>query len=152
MQLHVEHRLVRRLLSRFISPGLPGRACRAQRYFPAGGQARVVLVGRLALYGPGAARLHEEIIPVTASGPKRRANAAGSSAWRRRRRRPRLTQLEEALRDANMPPAELVKRLLAGGSEGRRRSALGFEERARASAENAKSELAKIANAARPRH
>jgi hypothetical protein len=27
---------------------------------------RVLLIGRLALYGPGAARLHEELIPVTA--------------------------------------------------------------------------------------
>jgi hypothetical protein len=27
---------------------------------------RVILLGRLALYGPGAARLHEEILPVTA--------------------------------------------------------------------------------------
>ena len=31
-----------------------------------GAQPRVVLMGRLAVYGAGAARLHEEIIPVTA--------------------------------------------------------------------------------------
>lgn len=31
-----------------------------------GAQPRVILLGRLALYGAGAARLHEEIIPVTA--------------------------------------------------------------------------------------
>ena len=31
-----------------------------------GAQPRVVLMGRLAVYGAGAARLHEEVIPVTA--------------------------------------------------------------------------------------
>ena len=31
-----------------------------------GAQPRAILLGRLALYGPSAARLHEEILPVTA--------------------------------------------------------------------------------------
>jgi superfamily II DNA or RNA helicase len=67
VQLHLEHRVVRRLLGRFTSQGFVyhdlSRACLAQ-----GEDAipRVVLLGRLAIYGESAARLHEEIITVTA--------------------------------------------------------------------------------------
>ena len=67
VQLHLEHRVARRLLGRFTAQGLIhhdlSKACltAAPDAIP-----RVVLLGRLALYGPGAARLHEEIVPVTA--------------------------------------------------------------------------------------
>lgn len=67
VHLHLEHRVVQRLLGRFTAQGFVhhdlSRACLAQ-----GTDAipRVVLLGRLCLYGPGAARLHEEIIPITA--------------------------------------------------------------------------------------
>ena len=66
VQLHLEHPVVRRLLSRFASQGFVhhdlSRACLSQTKDAI---PRVILLGRLALYGPGAARLHEEIIPVT---------------------------------------------------------------------------------------
>ena len=67
VQLHLEHRVARRLLGRFSSQGLLhhdlSKACLtvATDAIP-----RVVLLGRLAVYGPRAARLHEEIVPVTA--------------------------------------------------------------------------------------
>lgn len=67
VQLHLSHRVVQRLLGRFLSQGFVyhdlSRACLAQSddAIP-----RVVLLGRLALYGAGAARLHEELITVTA--------------------------------------------------------------------------------------
>ncbi|MXW32381.1 MAG: helicase [Rhodothermaceae bacterium] len=67
VQLHLEHRVVKRLLGRFTAQGLVhhilSKACLtvASDAIP-----RVVLLGRLALYGPGAARLHEEIVPITA--------------------------------------------------------------------------------------
>lgn len=67
VQLHLEHPVVRRLLSRFMSQGFVhhdlSRACLGQTNDAI---PRVILLGRLALYGPRAARLHEEIIPVTA--------------------------------------------------------------------------------------
>jgi superfamily II DNA or RNA helicase len=67
VHLHLEHPVVRRLLSRFVSQGFVhhdlSRACLSQTNDAI---PRVILLGRLALYGPGAARLHEEIIPVTA--------------------------------------------------------------------------------------
>ena len=67
VQLHLEQRVVRRLLSRFVAQGFTyhelSRACLAQAddAIP-----RIVLLGRLCLYGENAARLHEEIIPITA--------------------------------------------------------------------------------------
>jgi superfamily II DNA or RNA helicase len=67
VQLHLEHPVVQRLLQRFLSQGFVhddlSRTCVAQSRDSV---SRVVLLGRLALYGPGAARLHEEIIAVTA--------------------------------------------------------------------------------------
>lgn len=67
VQLHLEQRVVQRLLNRFLSQGFVhydlSRACLAQTRDAI---PRVILLGRLALYGPGAARLHEEIIPITA--------------------------------------------------------------------------------------
>jgi hypothetical protein len=67
VQLHLEHRVVQRLLARFISQGLLhldlNRCCLASA---AGGDVRVILLGRLSLFGPRAVRLHEEIVAVTA--------------------------------------------------------------------------------------
>ena len=66
VQLHLEHRLIRRLLARFTSQGFQDSLSRCCVVAGPGAQPRVLLLGRLALYGPGASRLHEEIIPVTA--------------------------------------------------------------------------------------
>jgi superfamily II DNA or RNA helicase len=67
VQMHLSHRVVQRLLGRFLSQGFVyhdlSRACLAQSDDAI---ARVVLLGRLAVYGSGAARLHEELITVTA--------------------------------------------------------------------------------------
>src|SRR5690606_24737229 len=60
-------RVVQRLLGRFTAQGFVhhdlSRACFAQA---TDSIPRVILLGRLCLYGEGAARLHEELIPVTA--------------------------------------------------------------------------------------
>ncbi len=67
VHLHLEHRVVQRLLGRFTAQGFVlhdlSRACLAQSDDAV---PRVVLIGRLCLYGPGAARLHEELIEVAA--------------------------------------------------------------------------------------
>ena len=67
VHLHLEQRVVQRLLGRFTAQGFVhhdlSRACFAQA---TDSIPRVVLLGRLCLYGVGAARLHEELIPVTA--------------------------------------------------------------------------------------
>ncbi len=67
VQLHLSHRLVQRLLARFTSQGFVyddlSRAClsTSEDTIP-----RVVLLGRLSVYGPRASRLHEEILTITA--------------------------------------------------------------------------------------
>ena len=67
VHMHLEQRVVQRLLGRFIAQGFVhhdlSRACLAQA---TDSIPRVILLGRLCLYGSGAARLHEELIPVTA--------------------------------------------------------------------------------------
>lgn len=67
VHLHLEHRVVQRLLSRFVAQGFVhhdlSRACLAQT---TDAIPRAILLGRLCLYGPSAARLHEELVPVTA--------------------------------------------------------------------------------------
>lgn len=67
VQLHLSHRVVQRLLGRFLAQGFVhhdlSRACLTQT---TDAIPRVVLLGRLSLYGKGAVRLHEEILTVTA--------------------------------------------------------------------------------------
>ncbi len=67
VHMHLEQRVVQRLLGRFTAQGFVhhdlSRACFAQA---TDSIPRVVLLGLLCLYGQGAARLHEELIPVTA--------------------------------------------------------------------------------------
>ena len=67
VHLHLEQRVAQRLLSRFRAQGFIyhdlSRACLAQSRDSI---PRVILLGRLSLYGRGAERLHEEIVPVAA--------------------------------------------------------------------------------------
>jgi len=113
VQVHLEHRLVRRLLSRFLSQGFTSDLKRVCAVIGPGAQPRVVLIGRLALYGAGAARLHEELLMVTAAwtepdrrtGPLRPFGERGEEAT--------LDQLEQALRDNRSPPPPTVDRLRA---------------------------------------
>jgi hypothetical protein len=67
VQLHLEHRFVQRLLGRFKSQGFVyhdlARACVGVTDDPV---PRVILLGRLALYGQRASRLHDEILAVAA--------------------------------------------------------------------------------------
>ncbi|GAM02302.1 DISARM system SNF2-like helicase DrmD [Sphingomonas parapaucimobilis] len=100
VQLHLEHRLVRRLLGRFLSAGFRQgleRACVIRT--AATPSPRVVLLGRLALYGEQAARLHEEVLSVAADWRdtgELRALAEGREAEARV-----LEELIEALRHAS---------------------------------------------------
>lgn len=65
--LHLEHRLVRRLLAQFDSQGFRSRLERTAVLQTVIERPRVVLLIRLTLYSKGANRLHSEIIPVAAS-------------------------------------------------------------------------------------
>jgi hypothetical protein len=67
VHLHLEHRVVQRLLGRFVSQGFVhddlARACVVRTDDPI---PRVILLGRLSLYGANASRLHDEIVTITA--------------------------------------------------------------------------------------
>lgn len=113
VQVHLEHRLIRRLLSRFISQGFQSRLSRLSVIYGPGAQPRVVLMGRLSVYGAGASRLHEEIIPITsiwseAERDRKPLRPLGESGEERT-----LNQLEEALRNARAASATAVARIQA---------------------------------------
>ncbi len=98
VHLHLEHRVVQRLLGRFIAQGFVyhdlSRACLAQT---ADAIPRVVLLGRLCLYGPGAARLHEELIPITARWIDPKLRKGPLAPYAREAETKTLQLLEEAL-------------------------------------------------------
>ncbi len=98
VHLHLEHRIVRRLLGRFTAQGFVhhdlSRACLAQT---TDAIPRVVLLGRLCLYGPAAARLHEELIPVTARWTDPKIRKSELSPYARESETKTLSLLDEAL-------------------------------------------------------
>mgnify|MGYP000990964774 CR=1 FL=1 len=67
-QLHLAHPLVRRILDRFLAQGFGAHDLSRVTAFVAEGESviRVVAYGRLTLFGPGAARLHDELVPMAA--------------------------------------------------------------------------------------
>jgi ERCC4-related helicase len=113
VQVHLEHRLIRRLLSRFISQGFQSKLSRVSVIYGPGAQPRVVLMGRLAVYGLGAARLHEEVIPVAAiwiesERERKPLRPLGESGEEKT-----LNQLEAALYDAREVPKTVATRIQA---------------------------------------
>jgi hypothetical protein len=67
VHLHLEHRIVQRLLGRFRSQGfLHHDLSRATAVLIEEAEPKVILLGRLGLYGDHASRLHEEVILVAA--------------------------------------------------------------------------------------
>jgi hypothetical protein len=111
VQVHLEHRLVRRLLSRFLSQGFQSDLERVCVVVGPGAQPRVIMLGRLALYGAGAARLHEEIIPVTAIWSEADRDRRSLSSLGIRGEETTIEQLERALRDTRQPPATAIARV-----------------------------------------
>ena len=74
--LHLSHPLVKRLLDRFLSQGYRAndlsRVCAVT--VPGESVARVVAYARLTLFGPGATRLHDELIVLAAPWSAGEAN------------------------------------------------------------------------------
>lgn len=108
VHLHLEHRMVQRLLGRFIAQGFVhhdlSRACLTQTRDAI---PRVILLGRLCLYGSGAARLHEELIPITARYTEPSARKEDLAPYAREAEAKTLSLLSEALadtRDTILPP------------------------------------------------
>ena len=109
VHLHLEHRVVRRLLGRFTAQGFVhhdlSRAClsHSNDAIP-----RVILMGRLCLYGPRAARLHEELVPVTARWIELSQRKNALSPYGREAEMKTLDLLESALLPSNAPDVDPV--------------------------------------------
>lgn len=114
VQLHLEHRVVQRLLGRFLSQGFVhhdlSRAClsQSQDAIP-----RVVLLGRLSLYGPGAVRLHEEVLAVSARWTELSARKGPLQPFAQRAEEKSLELLEKAMSGTATVPEPVAKKLQA---------------------------------------
>jgi len=105
VHLHLEHRMVQRLLGRFTAQGFYHDLSRACFAHSQDSQPRVILLGRLSMYGPSAVRLHEELIPVTARWvePSLRKGTP-LTPYRKDAEAKTLDLLEEALGDLHPRP------------------------------------------------
>ena len=145
VHLHLEQRVVQRLLARFRAQGFIyhdlSRACLAQSKDAI---PRVVLLGRLSLYGRGAERLHEQIVPVAARwrDPERRSGPL--RAYARDAQELTMRLLDESLDSQARQPSEPVRRrLLAGAGQDIVDLRPQLEPRAREFAAGAERQLAK---------
>jgi len=111
VQLHLEHRLVKRLISRFVSQGFRASVGRIAAIVGPNSSPRVVLVGRLSLFGPSARRLHEEIIPITAAWRDIRRDESALAPFAEAGEAATVRQLDDALRAGVAPGQGAVERL-----------------------------------------
>ena len=111
VHLHLEQRVAQRLLARFRAQGFIyhdlSRACLAQARDSI---PRVILLGRLSLYGRGAERLHEELVPVAARWIEASKRKGPLRAYARETELRTLDLLEEALTgDGMRVPHETIR-------------------------------------------
>ena len=144
VHLHLEQRVVQRLLARFRAQGFIyhdlSRACLAQSRDPI---PRVVLLGRLSLYGRGAERLHEQIVPVAARWRDLERRSGPLRAYARDAQELTMQLLDESLDSRTPQPSEPVRRrLLAGAGQDIADLRPQLEPRAREFAVIAKHQLA----------
>ncbi|MCG3134078.1 MAG: RNA polymerase-associated protein RapA [Planctomycetes bacterium] len=114
VHLHLEQRVVQRLLTRFRAQGFVfhdlSRAClaHARDSIP-----RVILLGRLSLYGRRAERLHEEIVPVAARWVEPEQRRGPLRAYARDAEERTLELLDQALVAVGAPvPSDATRRRL----------------------------------------
>ena len=114
VHLHLEHRVVQRLLARFRAQGFVSfdlsRACLAQTRDSI---PRVVLLGRLCLYGGRAERLHEVVVAVAARWTDLNRRDTPLRAYARDAEARSLELLDESLRTGACFPSEMVRRRLS---------------------------------------
>ena len=118
VHLHLEQRVAQRLLARFRAQGFVhhdlSRACLAQAKDSI---PRVILLGRLCLYGRRAERLHEEIVPLAARWVEPARRSGPLKAYAREAETRTLDLLEQALGRPDRSPHETIRaRLLAAAA------------------------------------
>jgi hypothetical protein len=115
VHLHLEQRVAQRLLARFRSQGFIyhdlSRACLAQA---ADSIPRVILLGRLSLYGQGAERLHEELVPLAARWVEPAQRRGPLQAYAREAETKTLDILDRSLGEPGrrMPDPTIQRKLL----------------------------------------
>ena len=113
VHLHLDQRVAQRLLARFRAQGFIyndlSRACLAQTRDSI---PRVVLLGRLALYGQRAERLHEELVPVTARWVEPSRRRSPLRRYARETETRTLALLDEALASGGAMPNEVIQQRL----------------------------------------
>lgn len=114
VQLHIEHRLVRRLLGRFIAQGFQTDLKRVTVLTGEEARERIVLLGRLCLYGGDAQRLHERILSVSAWWQERKTAKAKLAPFGAEGEAGTLERLDRALRRDDRPAPETIERLVRG--------------------------------------
>jgi superfamily II DNA or RNA helicase len=116
VHLHLEHRVAQRLLARFRSQGFIhhdlSRACLAQA---SDSIPRLILLGRLSLYGRGAERLHEELVPLAARWVEPTQRKGKLVAYAREAEAKTLELLERSLGEPRrrVPGEPIQRKLLA---------------------------------------
>jgi superfamily II DNA or RNA helicase len=114
VHLHLEQRVAQRLLARFRAQGFVhrdlSRACLAQMK---DATPRVILLGRLSLYGRGAERLHEELVPVTTRWIEPSQRRGPLEPYAREAESRTLDLLEQSLANGGgHQPADAIRRKL----------------------------------------
>lgn len=152
VHLHLEHRVVQRLLGRFLSQGFRDddlrRACvlRSDQAVP-----HVVLLGRLSLFGEGGARLHDEVLAAAAEwvAPEGRGAKSGLRPLGEGDKADVLKLIEEALAQPRLRESEapLQDRLRSGASRDVAELTPHLQRRADLLIERASRELGKRAEA-----
>lgn len=119
VHLHLEQRVANRLLARFRAQGFIhhdlSRACLAQA---ADSIPRVILLGRLSLYGQRAERLHEELVPITARWLEPSQRKSTLEPYARDTEVKTLELLDKALQNSGgrMPGGAIQDKLLESAS------------------------------------
>jgi len=119
VHVHLEQRVAQRLLARFRSQGFVhhdlSRACLAQA---ADSIPRVILLGRLSLFGRGAERLHEELVPLAARWVEPSLRKGPLTAYARDAEEKTLDLLDRSLAEDRHEPGEPIRhRLLASAAQ-----------------------------------
>ena len=143
VHLHLEQRLAQRLLARFRAQGFVyhdlSRACLAQAKDSI---PRVILLGRLCLFGRRAERLHEELVPVAARWTDPAQRRSPLRAYAREAETRTLALLDEALGGRGGPNEVVRRRLLAAARRDIAELRPQLEPRAAEFAANAERRLA----------
>jgi len=120
VHLHLEQRVAQRLLARFRSQGFIyhdlSRACLVQARDSV---PRVVLIGRLSLFGQAAERLHEELVLITARWIEPTRRNDGLQPYARTAETTTIELLEQSITDPgiHMPSESIEKKLLESASQ-----------------------------------